>query len=212
MGQTHSWPLSRGFSPGTSAAVFSRRHQSEGQQPLKPGDSTHLPSRAWPRASSSTFEGDWRRLGTLRGPGHGHQASKTSAALRLQMGSPPKLCMGHLFGSWQPLLMEATSTLWLGFQASEAYLIKQSSGYREATSDGSKEKSLSSSLNLPECSTRPSPGGTAGAVRSARVDLEGPGQGVRVCLWGQGEAVASLMSLEVGSMGPAKAELSAPEY
>lgn len=37
-------------------------------------------------------------------------------------------------------------------------LIKQSSGYREATSDGSKEKSLSSSLNLPECSTRPSPG------------------------------------------------------
>lgn len=161
-------------------------HQSEGQQPLEPGDSAHLPSRAWPRASNSTFEGDWRRLGTVRGPGRGHQASKTSAVLSLQMGSPPKLCVGHLFGSWQPLLMQTTSTLWLGFQASEAYLIKQSSGYREATLDGSKEKSLSSSLNLAECSTPPSSGGTAGAARPARVDLEGPGQGVRVCLWGRG--------------------------
>ena len=90
------------------------------------------------------------------------------------MGSPPKLCMEHLFGNWQPLLRETTSTLQLGFQASEAY---QSSGYREATSDGSKEKSLSSSPNLPERSTPPSAGGMAGAARPARVDSEGPGGG-----------------------------------
>lgn len=51
--------------------------------------------------------------------------------------------------------MRTTSTLRLGFQASEAYLIKQSSGYREATLDGSKEKSLSSSLNLAECTPLP---------------------------------------------------------
>ena len=60
--------------------------------------------------------------------------------------------------------------------------------------------------------TPPSPGGTAGAARPARVDLEGPGPGERVGLGGRGEEVASLMSLEVGSMGPGKTEVPAPEY
>lgn len=72
---------------------------------------------------------------------------------------------------WQPL-METTSTPLLGFQASEAYLIKQSSWDRETRQqqDGSKEKSPSlASVTL---------------VPSQRVPVGGAG----VCLWGLEEA------------------------
>ena len=74
---------------------------------------------------------------------------------------------------WQPLLVETTSTPLLGFQASEAYLIKQSSWYREARQqqDGSKEKS-------PSCLASVTP------VPSQRVPVGGAG----VCLWGLEEA------------------------
>lgn len=68
--------------------------------------------------------------------------------------------------------METTSTPLLGFQASEAYLIKQSSWDRETRQqqDGSKEKSPSlASVTL---------------VPSQRV----PAGGAGVCLWGPEEA------------------------
>lgn len=81
-------------------------------------------------------------------------------------GFPPKLWLGHLFGSWQPLHGSDINSV-VRFGGHEAYLIKQGARYREAL-DGSR-KTLSSSLNLSlSVSTCPSPGGTAGAVRSAR--------------------------------------------
>lgn len=56
---------------------------------------------------------------------------RSSGRLSFTNGHPPKLGVRYLFGTWQPFLMK-TLTPWLGFQASEAYLIKESSRHHEA--------------------------------------------------------------------------------
>lgn len=89
------------------------------------------------------------------------------------MGYPPNPGVGYLLGIWQPFLLETTLTPWLGFQASEAYLIKKSSWYREARrqKEGSEEKSQSANLSHQESTIPPS---SQDYSRSSHASTGGP--------------------------------------
>lgn len=77
------------------------------------------------------------------------------------MGHPPNPGVGYLVGICSLFSWKQHLTPWLGFQASEAYLIKKSSWYREARQqkEGSEEKSQSANLDHQEHSTPPAPPG-----------------------------------------------------
>lgn len=134
-GTDPGWPLSRGFSQGLPLQFcrsVSLRAAASGAR-----DSTSLPGPGLVPAAP-TFEGDWRRLGTLQRSWAWASGQQNITWPAFTDGFPSKSSWGICLGAGN-LFSWTTSTLWLGFQASEAYLIKQSSGYREATSDGSRK-------------------------------------------------------------------------